>query len=184
MSPYRPSTWPGTASFRAANSRPPTAVSRTSARFATYRWSSVGPAATAAKSASGPTSDVGIASGPSGSAPAPRGGPDRVLTTTRRCRAANSCAARGNVVTTAGGTGKPLWCASRSCHGLNRARCAAPGWFIHRAPVHSSIPYSACRVSSVSHGDAPGARAAGSPGLRTQIPRSAAVLTMRPSTDR
>ncbi len=142
----------------------------------------MGPAATAAKSAPGPTSDVGIASGPS--PPVSRGGPDRVLTTTCRCSAANSCAALGNVVTTAGGTGKPLRCASRSCHGLYRARCAAPGWFIHRAPVHSSIPYSACRVSSVSHGDAPGARAAGSPGLRTQMPRSAAVLTMRPSTDR
>lgn len=185
-SPYRPSTCPGSARFRAANSRPPTAVSRMSARFGTYRCSCVGPAATAAKSVPGSTSAVGIARSipPSAGSTAPRGGPDSVFTTTRPCRAANSSATRGNVVTTVGGTGNPHRCASRSCHGLNRARAAAPGWFIQRAPVHSSIPYSACRVSAVSHADAPGARAAGSPGLRTQIPRSAAALTMRPSADR
>lgn len=149
-----------------------------SARLATRRWSSVGPKATALKSVPGATRLVGTARGGScGCAP------ETGFTTTSRCRSANSRAVSGNVVISVAGTGSPLRWASRNCHGLCRALRAASGWFIQRASLHRSIPYSACADSWVSQEDGWAARAAASPGLRTQMERRPLTSTRRPPTD-
>ncbi len=150
-----------------------------SARLGRYFWSNAGPAATAPKSASGPMRVVGRVN-----AGSPGGGPEADFTTTSRYSSANSRASRGAVVMTVGGTAKPLRWATLNCQGFSRAWSALRGWFIHRAAAQWSIPYSACRVSAVSHGEGSAACAAGSPGLRTQMERRPPMLSTCPLTDR